>query len=95
MNRMFVEGAGRGGRLDALARLGLVRSPPPADSDQGAEQPLPASFDGGVRGRHSPPQRGLGQESASSLFVRAMQASRQQRREREADEGQTIYATNI
>jgi hypothetical protein len=63
----------------------------PDESGAGAGQPQP-SFDGGVRGRRSPPQRGLGQESASSLFVRAMVASQQQRAEREADAGQTIIA---
>jgi hypothetical protein len=65
----------------------------PDESDQGAgEQP---GWDGGVRGRRSPPQPGFQQESASSLFVRAMQTSGQERRERDADPGQTIIANNI
>jgi hypothetical protein len=59
--------------------------------DEGAGQPQP-TFDGGVRGRRSPPQRGLGQESASSLFVRAMVTSQRERAEREAAPDQTIIA---
>jgi hypothetical protein len=62
----------------------------PDESGEGAGQPQ--RFDGGVRGRRSPPSRGLSQESASSLFVRAMVTSQQERTEREADAGQTITA---
>jgi hypothetical protein len=64
-----------------------------AEPEQGA--PQPAGYDGGVRGRRSPPQPGLSQESASSLFLRAMQTSRQERAAREADAGQTITANNF
>jgi hypothetical protein len=63
----------------------------PDESGEGAGQPQPG-FDGGVRGHMSPPRRGLGQESAANLFVRAMQVSGQERRERDVDPGQTIIA---
>jgi hypothetical protein len=94
-----VEDAKQAGDADALALTELRidhlfkesrAARKPDESDPG-EQP---GWDGGVRGRRSPPQRGLGQESASSLFVAAMQASKQERAERDADSGQTIIATN-
>jgi hypothetical protein len=67
----------------------------PAESEQGGEQPQPARFDGGVRGRRPFPGPGLVQESASQLMLRAMTQSRVERAERDADPGQTIIANNV
>jgi hypothetical protein len=63
-------------------------------AQKAADQPPPASFDGGVRQRRPPPTPGLHQETAASLFVRAMRTSQQERAERGTDE-QTIIARNF
>jgi hypothetical protein len=100
MNEMFLTAARRGDRTGMLARLGGSST-----SDTGAaptnragrqDPDPPASFDGGVRERRPAPTPGFQQqESAASLFVRAMVTSRQERIERDADRGQTIIANNF
>jgi hypothetical protein len=58
--------------------------------DQGVEEP-PPSFDGGVQRRPLAPPGGL-HETAGNLFRRAMETSRAERAQRQADPGQTIIA---
>jgi hypothetical protein len=79
-------------RLDrAVEESRAARKP---DAGEGAGQPQPG-WDGGVRQRRSPPQPGFQQESAASIFVRAMQTSKQERAERDADTGTTIFAKGV
>ncbi|HMH47683.1 MAG TPA: hypothetical protein VK538_08200 [Solirubrobacteraceae bacterium] len=73
--------------------LNDARAARTGEPEQGTEQPRP-SFDGGVQKRPRP-MPGGGQETASSLFVRAMMTSRQERAERDADPGHTTIANDF
>jgi hypothetical protein len=88
------EAAMQAGDADALAFVEhkLERWDEARAAQKAEEQPPPASFDGGVRQRRPAPTPGFQQESAASLFVRAMQTSKQERAERDADPGHTIIA---
>ncbi len=65
------------------------------DARQAREQPREedgrfAGFDGGVRGRKSPPTPGLVSESSAQLLLRSFSSARQERAERNADDGSTL-----
>ena len=67
-------------RIDAL----LDESRGERAASRGAEQPRDesgrfAGFDGGVRGRHSRPNPGMGGETSTELMLRAFSARRSER----------------